>query len=194
MAPKARGGAGTHLAVLHNVQLPEPRMVERVAGRVYNVTQPILLREHQHCVQKTLHRIDRADECRPAFEFPSQLNAKGQGLEYSQLVRLVYEEHGNLLGRGIRLLLLLPVFLLPCLAISAPCPLSLLPAKREHAFGPGRAVALLFLVLLVPTRTGFRLALSLERVRRWLEVPVAEEGTLGKWVGLGCEVECEESS
>ena len=174
MCPKARGGAGTYLAVLHDVQLPEPRMVERVAGRVYNVTQPILLREHQHCVQKAFHRIDRTDECRPAFEFPSPLNVPRRILEHSQLVRLVYEEHGNFLWRGIRLLLVLPAFLLACLAVFAPSPLGLLPAKREHAFGPGRAVTRLLLVLLVLAGTGLRLALSLEHIRRWLEVPVAE--------------------
>ena len=72
-------------------------MVERVAGRVYNVTQAILLREHQHCVQKALHGIDGTNESRPVSRLPCQVITMGRGLEHLQLVRLVDEEHGNLL-------------------------------------------------------------------------------------------------
>ncbi len=154
-------------------------MVEWITSRVYNVTQPVLLREHQHCVQKALHRIDGANERRSMLRFPCQTNATGRGLEHLQLVRLVDEEHGNFLGRGIHLLLILPVFLLASLAIFARSILGLLPTDGKHALGPGGAVLLLLLVLLVLAGARLRLTLSLKRVCRWLELPVAEERALG---------------
>ena len=89
--------------MLHDVQLPEPRMVERVAGRVYNVTQAILLREHQHCVQKALHGIDGTNESRPVSRLPCQVITTGRGLEHLQLVRLVDDASAPLLSEdGLR--------------------------------------------------------------------------------------------
>lgn len=168
-------------------------MVEGVAGRVYNVTQAILLREHQHCVQKALHGIDGTNESRPVSRLPRQVITTGRGLEHLQLVRLVDEEHGDFLGGNIHLLLVFPVFLQPRLAIFAPRLLGLLPTDGKHALGPGRAVLLLLLVLLLLAGAEFRLALGLERLRGRLEVPVAEERALWKTRDHGCETRCEES-
>ena len=55
-----------YLAVLHDVQLTQPRLIKRVACRVYYVTQSVLLGENQHGVEETLHGIDGAYQCGPA--------------------------------------------------------------------------------------------------------------------------------
>lgn len=47
----------TNLAVLHDVELTQPCLIKRVAGSVDDMTQPILLRQHQHRVQKAFHRL-----------------------------------------------------------------------------------------------------------------------------------------
>lgn len=72
--------------MLHDVQLPEPCLVERVASRVDDVTQSILLRQDEHSVQQALHRVCRPDQRR-------------------ELVCLIHEEHGHLLHRRCHLLL-----------------------------------------------------------------------------------------
>ena len=51
--------------MLHDVELPEPGLVERVASRVYDVAQPVLLRQHEHGIQKTLHSFCRLDKRGP---------------------------------------------------------------------------------------------------------------------------------
>ena len=43
-APKR--GKCTDLAVLHDVQLPQPCLVKRIARRVNDMAEPVLLREH----------------------------------------------------------------------------------------------------------------------------------------------------
>lgn len=55
----------TNLAVLHDVELTQPCLIKRVASSVDDVTQPILLRQHQHRVQKAFHRLCRLNESRP---------------------------------------------------------------------------------------------------------------------------------
>ena len=35
-----------HLTMLHDVQLAQPRLVERIACRMYDMAQPVLFREH----------------------------------------------------------------------------------------------------------------------------------------------------
>jgi hypothetical protein len=54
--------------VLHDVHLPEPCLVERVTGSVYDMAQPVLLGEHQHGIQKTFHGFHRLNECGSVFE------------------------------------------------------------------------------------------------------------------------------
>jgi hypothetical protein len=48
---------GYHLAVLHNVKLPKPRLIKRITRSVDDMTKSILLGDDQHRVQKTLHCI-----------------------------------------------------------------------------------------------------------------------------------------
>lgn len=57
--------AMTNLTVLHHVQLPEPCLVEGVARGMNNMAKSILLREHQHRVQKTFHGFGGLNEGRP---------------------------------------------------------------------------------------------------------------------------------
>lgn len=38
----------TDLTVLHYVQLPQPRLIEGIAGRMDDMTQPVLLCQDQH--------------------------------------------------------------------------------------------------------------------------------------------------
>lgn len=52
--------------MLHHIKLSEPRLVEWIAGRMYDVTQSILLRQHEHRVQKALHSVGGLDEHRPS--------------------------------------------------------------------------------------------------------------------------------
>jgi len=47
----------TNLTVLHDVELAQPCLIKGVASSVDDVTQPILLRQHQHGVQKAFHRL-----------------------------------------------------------------------------------------------------------------------------------------
>jgi hypothetical protein len=49
------------LAMLHDVKLPQPRLIKRIAGGMNDVTQPILLRQDEHGVQQTFHGIARLD-------------------------------------------------------------------------------------------------------------------------------------
>ena len=51
--------------MLHHVQLPQPRLVEWVTGRMNDMTQTILLRNDKHGIQNTLHSICRTNQCRP---------------------------------------------------------------------------------------------------------------------------------
>ena len=51
--------------MLHHVKLPEPRLIEWVTCCVYNMAQTILLRDHEHGIQDTLHGISRTNKCRP---------------------------------------------------------------------------------------------------------------------------------
>jgi hypothetical protein len=47
---KTTQGVDAYLAVLHHVQLPQPCLIEWVAGGMDNMAQPVLLCEHQHRV------------------------------------------------------------------------------------------------------------------------------------------------
>jgi hypothetical protein len=54
----------TCLAVLHNVELSEPSLIEWIACRVYDMAESVLFRQDQHRIQETLHGIIRLDEHR----------------------------------------------------------------------------------------------------------------------------------
>lgn len=43
------------LAMLHDVELPQPGLIERIAGSVYNMAKSILFCKDQHRVQKAFH-------------------------------------------------------------------------------------------------------------------------------------------
>lgn len=51
--------------MLHDVKLPEPRLIERITGGVYDVTEAVLLGQHEHRVKETFHRARRLNKCRP---------------------------------------------------------------------------------------------------------------------------------
>jgi hypothetical protein len=51
----------TNLAVLHDVELPEPSLVEWITGGVYDMAQSILFRENKHRVKDALHRLCTLD-------------------------------------------------------------------------------------------------------------------------------------
>ena len=57
--------AQTYLAVLHDVELSQPRLIERIASGVYDMTQSVLFRDNKHSVEQALHRVRRADQGRP---------------------------------------------------------------------------------------------------------------------------------
>ena len=46
-----------NLAMLQYIQLSQPRLVEGVACCMYDVTQPVLLRQHGQRFQQTFHGL-----------------------------------------------------------------------------------------------------------------------------------------
>jgi hypothetical protein len=61
---ETNSNSDNYLAMLHDVELPEPRLVERIAGGVYDVTESVLLGQHEHRVKETFHRVRGLDKCR----------------------------------------------------------------------------------------------------------------------------------
>jgi hypothetical protein len=57
----------TDLAMLHDVELSQPGLIERIAGGMYNMTKSVLFCEDQHRVQKTFHRLGGLDKSRPSI-------------------------------------------------------------------------------------------------------------------------------
>lgn len=57
-----------NLAVLHYIELAKPSLIERVAGRMDNVAEPVLLSKYQHRVEQAFHRLDGLNETRPRVQ------------------------------------------------------------------------------------------------------------------------------
>ena len=57
----------TDLAMLHDVELSQPGLIERITGGVYNMTKSVLFCEDQHRVQKTFHRLGGFDKSRTSI-------------------------------------------------------------------------------------------------------------------------------
>ena len=53
--------------MLHDVELSQPGLIERIAGGVYNMTKSVLFCEDQHRVQKTFHRLGGLDKTRTSI-------------------------------------------------------------------------------------------------------------------------------
>ena len=60
-------GEKTDLAMLHDVELSQPGLIERITGGVYNMTKSVLFCEDQHRVQKTFHRLGGFDKSRTSI-------------------------------------------------------------------------------------------------------------------------------
>ena len=84
-----------YLAMLHDVELPEPRLVEWIAGGVYDMTKPVLLGQHEHRVKEAFHRIRRLNKCRSDEEFPTYISyfRLAKVIKYEQFMSLVKEDH-----------------------------------------------------------------------------------------------------
>ena len=50
--------------MLHDIELSQPRLIERITGGMYNMAKSILFCEDQHRVQKTFHRFCGSDKSR----------------------------------------------------------------------------------------------------------------------------------
>lgn len=48
---------GANFAMLHDVELPEPNLIEWIACGVDNVTEVILFSKYKHGFQEAFHRI-----------------------------------------------------------------------------------------------------------------------------------------
>lgn len=54
-----------YLAMLHDVELPQPGLIKGVTGGVNNMAQAILLCQDEHRVEETLHGFRRMNKTRP---------------------------------------------------------------------------------------------------------------------------------
>lgn len=72
----SRNKESTDLAMLHDVELSQPGLIERIAGGVYNMTKSVLFCEDQHRVQKTFHRVGGLDKSRTSAVNDKQNNVK----------------------------------------------------------------------------------------------------------------------
>jgi hypothetical protein len=70
---KKKQSRGNNFAMLHDVELPKPCLVKRVASSMYDVTKSILFCQHEHRVEETLHCIRRLYKRRPG-EIDSCIN------------------------------------------------------------------------------------------------------------------------
>jgi hypothetical protein len=62
--------------MLHDVELSQPGLIERIAGGVYNMTKSVLFCKDQHRVQKTFHRLSGLDKSRTSIVNNKQKNVK----------------------------------------------------------------------------------------------------------------------
>ena len=62
--------------MLHDVELSQPGLIERIAGGVYNMTKSVLFCEDQHRVQKTFHRLGGLNKSRTSVVNDKQKNVK----------------------------------------------------------------------------------------------------------------------
>lgn len=53
-----------HLAVLHDIQLPEPCLIKWITCCVNDVAESVLLRQNEHRVQEGFHRFNGLDKTR----------------------------------------------------------------------------------------------------------------------------------
>ena len=60
--------------MLHDVELSQPGLVERIAGGVYNMTKSVLFCEDQHRVQKAFHGLGGLDKSRTSIVNDKQKN------------------------------------------------------------------------------------------------------------------------
>ena len=63
-ARKKRQKKRTHLAMLHDVELPQPGLIERIARGMYNMTKSVLFCKDQHRVKQAFHRLSGLNESR----------------------------------------------------------------------------------------------------------------------------------
>ena len=85
------------LTMLHYIKLPEPRLIKGIAGRVYDVTETVLLRDNEHRVQEAFHGVRRANQCWAIAQWSVEIHENKT--DNVQFVGLVDEEHGHLLHR-----------------------------------------------------------------------------------------------
>jgi hypothetical protein len=96
--------ARTHLAMLHDTPLPQCRLIEWIASSMYNVTQSVLFRQHEHRVEEAFHRFRRLDESRTANEACRSVRDGGRASN-TQFVRFIKKQNQDLLrGWGFFLL------------------------------------------------------------------------------------------
>ena len=72
----SRSKKRTDLAMLHDVKLSQPCLIERIAGGVYDMTKSVLFCEDQHRVEKTFHRLGGLDKSRTSIVNDKQKNVK----------------------------------------------------------------------------------------------------------------------